>query len=97
MTLTSLLQFHFDLCWDREIEALKEWAASSCVLMLDSLTDICRAQGILGDHMAVTSDVSAPKLAIGVADERYNNVTDAHDSLPKLFVKANSMIRFCSV
>ncbi len=68
--------FHFDSCWDREIETLKELPARKCILMLDGFTDMRRAREILGDHMAIMGDVPATKLALGTADECYNYVTD---------------------
>ena len=72
---------HFDSCWDREIEMLKELPARKCVLMLDGTTDMRRAKNILGDHMCLMGDVPATMLAFGTADEVYHYVTKLIDDV----------------
>lgn len=63
---------HFDSCWDREIETLKELPPRKCLLMLDGSTDMRRARDILDDRMCLMGDVPASILAFGSADECYS-------------------------
>jgi uroporphyrinogen-III decarboxylase len=60
---------HFDHDWTRDLRHLRELPPKSCILQLDSMTDIRRAKEILGDHMAIMGDVPAAILAQGSPDE----------------------------
>lgn len=66
---------HFDSCWDSEIQTLLELPQQSCLLMLDGTTDMRRARGILGDHLAMMGDVPSAMLAYSTDTEVYNYVT----------------------
>lgn len=70
---------HFDSCWDSEIETLKELPPRSCLLMLDGSTDMRRARGILGDHLALMGDVPSTILAYGTDNQVYDYVTKLID------------------
>lgn len=72
---------HFDSCWDRELETLKELPARKCMLMLDGTTDIRKARSILGDHMCIMGDVPAQLLAFGSENEVYEYVTKLIDDV----------------
>lgn len=63
---------HFDQCWDRELETLKELPPKSCILMFDSFTDMRLARNILDDRVCFLGDVPASKLAYGTPDEVYD-------------------------
>ena len=56
---------HFDANWDRDLERFKELPAATCVLALDSMTDIFKAKEILGDHMCLLGDVPPRMLTLG--------------------------------
>lgn len=60
---------HFDACWDREIERLKDLPRAKCVLALDGKTDIFRAKKILGGHMCLLGDVPPALLTLGTTDQ----------------------------
>lgn len=66
---------HFDSCWDSEIKTLLELPPQSCLLMLDGSTDMRRARGILGDHLAMMGDVPSNMLAYGTDTQVYDYVT----------------------
>ena len=68
--------FHWDQCWDRDLERLKELPAKKCVLSLDGMTDIRLAKKILRDHTAVMGDVPAPLFATGTTEEMRQYVHD---------------------
>ena len=70
---------HFDSCWDSEIDTLLELPPRSCLLMLDGSTDMRRARGILGDHMAMMGDVPSSMLAFGTDNQVYEYVTKLID------------------
>lgn len=72
---------HFDSCWDRELETLKELPARKCLLMLDGSTDIRKARNVLGDHMCIMGDVPAHLLAFGTEDEVYRYTTNLIDDI----------------
>ena len=72
---------HFDSCWDRELETLKELPARSCVLMTDSTTDLRLAREKLGDHMCLMGDVPSSMLAFSTPNEVYNYVTKLIDDI----------------
>ena len=63
---------HFDSCWDREIETIKELPPRKCILMLDGSTDMRRARAILDDRMCLLGDVPAAMLAFGTASQVYD-------------------------
>lgn len=72
---------HFDSCWDRELETLKELPPKSCVLMLDGSTDIRKAREVLDDRMCLMGDVPAQLLAFGSESEVYDYVTKLIDDV----------------
>lgn len=67
---------HFDSCWDREMETLKELPPRSCILMLDGTTDMRKAREVLDDRMCLLGDVPATMLAFGSAAEVYQYCTN---------------------
>lgn len=66
---------HFDSCWDREIETLKELPERKCILMLDGSTDMRKAREILDDRMCLMGDVPSSLLAYSTPDEVYDYCT----------------------
>lgn len=68
--------FHWDQCWDRDLERLLELPAKKCVLNLDGMTDIRLAKKILKDHMAIMGDVPSPLFATGSPEDVRNYVRD---------------------
>lgn len=60
---------HFDSNWGRDLERFKEFPRATCVLALDSATDIYRAKEVLGDHMCLLGDVPPRMLSLGTPDE----------------------------
>lgn len=63
---------HFDSCWDKELETLRELPAKKCLLMLDGTTDMRLAREVLDDRMCLMGDVPASLLAFGSASEVYD-------------------------
>ena len=61
--------FHFDGDWNRVLPRFLELPAKSCILMLDSRTDIFKAREILGDHMCLKGDVSPSLLSLGTPEK----------------------------
>ncbi|MCR4436405.1 MAG: uroporphyrinogen decarboxylase family protein [Clostridiales bacterium] len=66
---------HFDSCWDRDLEYLKQFPKGTCVFGCDHLTDIYKIKGTLGESMAVKGDVPSAMLAFGTPDDVYNYST----------------------
>ena len=66
---------HFDSCWNRELETLKELPTRTCILMLDGSTDIRMVREILDDWMCLMRDVPAQLLAFGSENDVYTYVT----------------------
>ena len=66
---------HFDSCWERELETLKELPERKCILMLDGSTDMRKAREVLDDRMCLMGDVPSGKLAYSTPDEVYEYCT----------------------
>ena len=60
---------HFDANWDRELPRLLELPKATCVLALDSKTDIFKAKKILDGHMCLLGDVPPALLSLGTPDQ----------------------------
>jgi uroporphyrinogen-III decarboxylase len=50
---------HFDTDWTRNLPYLLEVPAKSCIVELDSTSDIFKAKETLGDHLCIMGDVPA--------------------------------------
>lgn len=61
--------FHFDSDWGPMLEFFKDLPQGSCVLELDSATDIFKAKEVLNGHMCIMGDVPASLLKLGTEDE----------------------------
>lgn len=61
--------FHFDSDWGPMLEFFKDLPKGTCVLELDSATDIFKAKKVLNGHMCLMGDVPAALLKLGTADE----------------------------
>ncbi|HBY98190.1 MAG TPA: uroporphyrinogen-III decarboxylase [Chloroflexi bacterium] len=61
--------FHFDSNWTPMLSYFKELPKGSCVLELDSATDIFKAKEVLKGHMCLMGDVPAALLKLGTQDE----------------------------
>ncbi len=61
--------FHFDSDWTPVLEFFKDLPKGTCVLELDSVTDIFKAKKVLGGHMCLMGDVPAALLTLGTVDE----------------------------
>jgi uroporphyrinogen-III decarboxylase len=61
--------FHFDSDWGPMLEFFKDLPKGSCVLELDSATDIFKAKKVLKGHMCLMGDVPAALLKLGTPDE----------------------------
>ena len=72
---------HFDSCWDKELETLRELPPRKCLLMLDGSTDIRLARKVLDDRMCLMGDVPARLLAFGTPSEVYGYVTRLIDDV----------------
>lgn len=67
---------HFDSCWERELETLKELPERKCILMLDGSTDMRKAREVLDDRMCLMGDVPSSMLAFGTPTEVYDYCTN---------------------
>ena len=63
---------HFDSCWERELETLRELPERKCILMLDGTTDMRKARAVLDDRMCLMGDVPSSMLAFSTPDEVYD-------------------------
>jgi hypothetical protein len=61
--------FHFDSDWGPMLEFFKDLPKGTCVLELDSVTDIFKAKEVLAGHMCLMGDVPAALLKLGTTDE----------------------------
>lgn len=66
---------HFDSCWERELETLKELPERKCILMLDGTTDMRKAREVLDDRMCLMGDVPSNMLAFAAPSEVYDYCT----------------------
>ncbi len=57
--------FHFDSDWGPMLEFFKDLPKGTCVLELDSVTDIFKAKQVLAGHMCLMGDVPAALLKLG--------------------------------
>ncbi len=64
---------HLDSNWTRDLPRLRELPARTCILSLDSLTDIRKAKEVLGDHMCIMGDVPPALLSNGTPDQVYEH------------------------
>lgn len=64
---------HLDSDWTRDLARFRVFPAKSCILSLDSLTDIRRAKEVLGDHMCIMGDVPPALLSSGTPQEVYDH------------------------
>lgn len=64
---------HLDSDWTRDLARLRELPAKTCILSLDSMTDIRKAKEVLGDHMCIMGDVPPAVLASGTPQEVYEH------------------------
>ena len=64
---------HLDSDWTRDLARFRAFPAKTCILSLDSMTDIRRAKEALGDHMAIMGDVAPALLSNGTPDEVYEH------------------------
>jgi hypothetical protein len=60
---------HFDSDWTRNMPYLRELPAKSCIVELDSTTDIFKAKEILGDHLCLMGDVPPAISSLGTVEE----------------------------
>lgn len=72
---------HFDSCWERELETLKELPERKCILMLDGSTDMRLARQVLDDRMCLMGDVPASMQAFGTPEQVYEYVTKLIDDV----------------
>jgi hypothetical protein len=62
---------HLDSDWTRDLPRFLELPAKTCILSLDSMTDIRKAKDVLGDHMCIMGDVPPALLSSGTPDQVY--------------------------
>ncbi len=62
---------HLDSDWTRDLPRLLEMPARTCILSLDSMTDIRKAKEVLGDHMCIMGDVPPAVLSNGTPEDVY--------------------------
>lgn len=60
---------HFDTDWTRNLPYLLELPRKSCIVELDSTTDIFKAKEILADHMCIMGDVPPALSSHGTPEE----------------------------
>jgi hypothetical protein len=68
----TIVIFHLDSDWTRDLDMFKSFPAGRCVMSFDSSTDIFKAKEILGDTMCIMGDVSPVLLSHGTPDEVYD-------------------------
>ena len=61
--------FHFDSDWGPMLEFFKDLPKGTCVLELDSATDIFKAKQVLNGHMCLMGDVPADLLKLGTPEQ----------------------------
>jgi uroporphyrinogen-III decarboxylase len=66
---------HSDSDWMRELPRQRELPANTCVLSLDNMTDIRKAEEILGDHMCNMGDVPPALLRSGTPEQKFEHCT----------------------
>lgn len=66
---------HFDSCWDRELETLRELPERKCILMLDGSTDMRKAREVLDERMCLLGDVPSRLLAYESPEMVYDYCT----------------------
>ena len=64
---------HLDSDWTRDLPRLLELPAKTCILSLDSMTDIRKAKEVLGDHMCIMGDVPPALLSSGTPEQVYDH------------------------
>jgi hypothetical protein len=64
---------HLDSDWTRDLPRLLELPAKTCILSLDSMTDIRKAKEIVGDHICIMGDVPPALLASGTPEQVYEH------------------------
>ena len=64
---------HLDSDWTRDLPRLLELPAKTCILSLDSMTDIRKAKEVLGDHMCIMGDVPPAVLSAGTPESVYEH------------------------
>ena len=67
---------HFDSCWNRELETLKDLPEKKCLLMLDGTTDMRQARQVLKDQVCLMGDVPSRMTANDTPENVYKYVTD---------------------
>lgn len=72
---------HFDSCWERELETLKELPEKKCLLMLDGTTDMRKARAVLDNRMCLMGDVPSRMMAFSKPEEVYEYVTKLIDDV----------------
>jgi len=60
---------HFDTDWIKNMPYLRELPRKSCIVELDSKTDMFKTKDILGDHLCLMGDVPASISAKGSVDD----------------------------
>jgi len=60
---------HFDTDWSKNMPYLLQLPRKSCIVELDSITDMVNAKKILGDHLCLMGDVPASLLSLGNKEE----------------------------
>jgi len=67
--------FHLDSNWDRGLEYFREMPEKTCIMGLDSKTDIRLAKKTIGDMMCILGDVPAELLALGTPEAVFDHST----------------------
>lgn len=61
--------YHLDSCWDLALPRFLEVPEKTCIMALDSATDIRLARETLGEHMAILGDIPAALLSLGTEQD----------------------------
>jgi hypothetical protein len=64
---------HLDSDWTRDLARFRALPAKTCILSLDSMTDIRKAKEVLGDHMCIMGDVPPGLLSSGTPEQVYEH------------------------
>jgi uroporphyrinogen-III decarboxylase len=72
---------HLDSDWTRDLARLRELPAKTCILSLDSMTDIRKAKELLGDHMCIMGDVPPAVFSAGTPADVYEHCRKLVDDI----------------
>jgi uroporphyrinogen-III decarboxylase len=67
----SIVNFHCDGNWERDLEYFNEFPKGKCVFESDGITDIYKLKEKIGDTVCIKGDVPSGTMVLGTPDEVY--------------------------